>query len=135
MTYLSQEILLLSLTDLLECDMRVKIIKCRVGSYWYADKIGFEFEVEEPELQYSSGFVSYKLKAQPTWYIRVDDAEVVEPKQVLPTPESTLEWLQARQNELQNYVIQCMEYGDEIDKRVTKEYYVNQKRIAEIANV
>lgn len=116
--------------------MRVKIIKCSLSTYWYSECIGQEFEVYEKKPHAMNNFQVYNLKHDPIYFIRASDViEVVKSEQVLTTPINTLEWLQARQDELQNYVIQCMENGDEIDKRVTKEYYVNQKRIAEITNV
>ena len=116
--------------------MKVKIIKASHNILWYANKIGEFFEAELNDSS-DSYFDDYGFYTQNNYgrraYFKTEDVRIVEDsKQILPIPESTLEWLQARQKELQDYVIQCMEHGDEIRKDITQEYCRNQQRILEI---
>ena len=115
-----------------EKNMKVKVVKCSNSTYWYSEHVGEEFEVKEAVPHPMNGYSVYYLADDPSWFIRVIDSEIIKTKPILPIPESTLEWLQSRQKELQDYVIQCMEYGDEIRKDITQEYCRNQQRILEI---
>jgi len=115
--------------------MKVKVTTCSNSTYWYSDMIGEEFEVTEAYSHSFNGYYVFNLRDDPRCFIRVEDTIIVKDSTpILPIPESTLKWLQARQKELQDYVIQCMEYGDEIRKGITSEYYRNQQRILEIEN-
>jgi hypothetical protein len=70
--------------------IRVKITKCKLDTYWYADKVGREFEV----VRFSDAYrilaseIDWKSKEQvmkndlsiphPDYYIQKGDAEVIE---------------------------------------------------------
>ena len=105
--------------------MKVRVVKCSNHNAWYNNSIGCTFEVTGKSRPVGNS-KGYYLVFPVGWWINEKDA--VEAS----IPESTLEWLQSRQKELQDYVIQCMEYGDEIRKDVTSEYHRNQQRILEI---
>lgn len=113
--------------------MKVKIVKALSDILWYSNKIGEVFEVEQNDHadHYFDDFGYYtKNHSGGRAYLKTEDVEVVEYSK--STPISTLEWLYSRQDELQAYVIDCLERGVEIDKSTSKEYYRNQQRILEI---
>ena len=111
--------------------MKVKIVKCSSDEYWYFDRIGEIVEVQEVPrfIEYTNKCV-YSLKHKS--YLCIDLADtVIVVDEVIP-PSTTKEWLHNRQEELRDYVVRCLENGQEIDKSITKEYYVNQNRLMEI---
>jgi len=56
--------------------MRVKIVKCKYPGWWYEDRIGEEFEVEE-RVSLTFGEPSYKLAGYEFDRILKEDCEVV----------------------------------------------------------
>ena len=73
--------------------MKVKVVKCGNEFWWYADKIGEEFEVEDyDEIHYRVIYDGY--------FIEKDDIEVVEgsPQQTDPHIEAIRQMLLERSN-------------------------------------
>lgn len=58
--------------------MKVKIIKASEDSFWYANHIGEEFEVEKKNSRYGPEYVVVPRRIDGDFYIVADDCEIVE---------------------------------------------------------
>ena len=58
--------------------MRVRVIKASIDTYWYADKIGEVFEVDNREYGTTA---SYRLKDEPRYYLSKYDVIDVDAKE------------------------------------------------------
>jgi len=56
--------------------MKVRVVKARKSTYWYASHIGEEFEVLDNEIHIDNRRTkSYHLKDKPSFLIVIDDVD------------------------------------------------------------
>jgi len=103
-------------------------IEITVGKGWYTNSVGTVYNVYKITPDNQGGMFAWVTSdsfVHDGNYITLNDTGCVK-------PISTVQWLYSRQDELQTYVIDCLENGVEIDKSISLEFYKNQQRILEI---
>lgn len=70
--------------------MKVKITKCSIGTWWYADKIGNEYVVEPTTFLSGLWKDCYQLVSNSSYYIYKDDCEIVDEWADVPSPDISI---------------------------------------------